>query len=407
MKALFGRDGDNSLLNYAGDLHDQNHDQFSQEFQLTGNHANLNWVAGAYYFEEESNDDTDLIIIQGIGTSVSFNNAQVATSYAIYGHVSYSLTESIDIFAGIRHTEEEKDFYQKISSYDFGLPHVFYIPGTPTDSCEFDAAAATFDCSENWSNISPKIGLMYQYSNDVMTYAHVSKGFRSGGYNGRSFGSASDMQEYEPEIMTSFETGIKAELFDKSLRINASLFYNDYKDIQVLITRAGSVATENASQASIKGLELEATWLPTSQWQIDMGLGIIKDDSGGWTDVTGDFTDTELKHTPDYNFNLSSEYEFDLGDSGTLTLRGDMKYQSEYYLNAVNTELLQVSGHTLFNAGIIFRQQSDTWSVALQGVNLSDKRVLNSGFDGSGFFGFTEGNYNPPRTYSINFNYKI
>lgn len=407
MKALFGRDGDNSALNYAGDIHDQDHDQFSQEFQLTGNHEKLNWIAGAYYFEEESNDDTDLIIIQGIGTSVSFNNTQEATSYALYGHVSYSLTDDIDIFAGIRYTEEEKDFHQQISSYDFGSPHVFPIPGAPTDSCQFNAAAATFDCGQDWSNTSPKIGLTYQYNDDVMAYAHVSQGFRSGGYNGRAFGSASDMQEYEPEIMTSYETGIKAELFDKSLRLNASLFYNDYKDIQVLITRAGSVATENASQASIKGLELEATWLPTSQWKIDLGLGILKDDSDGWVDVTGDYTDTELKHTADYSFNLSSEYEFDLSNSGTLVLRGGMKYQSEYYLDAVNTELLQVSGHSLFNAGLIYRPNNDAWSVALQGRNLSNKRVLNSGFDGSGFFGFTEGSYNAPRTYSIDFNYKI
>lgn len=407
MKAVFGRDGDNSLLNYAGDIHAQDHSQFSQEFQLIGNHANFNWVVGAYYFEEESKDDTDLIIIQGIGTSVSYNNVQDTTNYALYGHVSYALTASMDIFAGIRYTEEEKDFYQKISSYDFGTPHVFPIPGTPADSCQFNAAAATFDCNQDWSNTSPKVGVMYQYNDDVMTYAHVSQGFRSGGFNGRAFGSPSDMQEFEPEIMTSYETGFKAELFDNSLRLNASLFYNDYEDIQVVITRAGSVATENASKASIKGLELEATWLPTSQWQVDLGLGLLSDDSDGWVDVTGDFTDTELRHTPDYNVNLSSEYEFDLGGNGTLVLRGDMKYQSEFYLDGVNTELLQVSGHTLFNAGLIYRPQNDNWQLGLQGRNLSDKRVLNGGFDGSGFFGFTEGSYNAPRTYSISFNYKI
>ena len=407
MKAVFGRDGDNSLSNYSGDTHDQEHSQFSQELQLTGNHESFNWIAGAYYFEEESKDDTDLIIIQGIGTSINYDNTQDAKSYALYGHATYHLTESLDVFAGIRYTQEQKDFYQQISSYDFGTPHVFPAPGAPADSCKFDPATATFDCSQDWSNTSPKIGVMYQYSDDVMTYAHVSRGFRSGGFNGRAFGSPSDMQEYEPEIMTSYETGFKAELFDKSLRLNMSLFYNDYKDIQVLITRAASVATENASQASIKGLELEATWLPTSQWQIDIGAGILSDDSDGWVDATGDYTDTELKHTPDYNFNLASEYEFDLGGNGTLVLRGDMKYQSEYYLNSVNTESLQVNGHTLFNAGLIYRPQSDNWSIALQGRNLSDKRVLNSGFDGSAFFGFIEGNYNAPRTYVVNFNYKL
>lgn len=407
MKALFGRDGDNSLLNYTGDLHDQDHQQFSQEFQVIGDNDRLDWITGAYYFEEKSIDNTDLIIIEGIGTSVSFNNVQDVNSYALYGHVTYSLTDTLDIYAGIRHTEEEKDFNQQITNYDFGTPHVFRTPGEPADSCKFNEALATFDCSQDWSNTSPKIGIMYQYSDSVMTYAHVSQGFRSGGFNGRSFASPADMQEYEPETMTSYETGFKAQLFNNSLRLNASLFYNNYDDIQVLITRAGSVATENASRATITGFELETTWLPTTQWRIEAGLGIIKDDSDGWVDVSGDHTDTELKHTPDYSFNLATDYEFDFSDGGVLVLRGDVKYQSDYYIDAVNTQALHQDGYAVFNAGMIYRPEGETWEVAVQGRNLSDKRALNSGFDGGGFFGFVEGSYNAPRTYSVNFDYNF
>ena len=407
MDAVFGRDGDNSLSNYAGDVHDQQHEQLSQEFQFTGQHGALDWVAGVYYFEEESIDDTDLIIIQGIGTSVSYHNVQEATSYAVYGHASYAITDQLDLYAGIRYTAEEKDFTQQISNLDFGTPHTFFIPGVPVNSCQFNQAAAYFDCSQDWSNTSPKVGLMYQINADVMTYAHVSRGFRSGGYNGRAFGSPSDMQEYDPEILTSYEAGIKAELLDNSLRLNASLFYNDYEDIQVLITRAGSVAVENASTASIAGAELEATWLVRSQWQIQAGLGYLKDDSDGWVDVTGDFTDTELKQTPDLTFNLASDYEFSLGDNGSLTLRADMKFVSDYYLNAVNTELLHPGGHSQFNASLVYRPVGERWEVAVLGSNLSDKRVLNAGFDGSGFFGFTEGSYNPPRNYTVNLKIRL
>jgi iron complex outermembrane receptor protein len=407
MEALFGRDGDNSLSNYAGDIHDQEHEQLSQEFQLTGTHGALDWVAGVYYFEEESIDDTDLLIIQGIGTSVSYHNVQDASSYAAYGHASYAITEQLDVYAGIRYTAEEKDFTQQITNLDFGTPHAFPIPGVPVNSCQFNPTAAYFDCSQDWSNTSPKVGLMYQLNADVMAYAHVSRGFRSGGYNGRAFGSPSDMQEYDPEILISYEAGIKAQLLENSLRLNASLFYSDYEDIQLLITRAGSVAVENASTATIAGAELEATWVPSSQWQIQAGLGYLKDDSDGWVDVTGDYTDTELKQTPEFTFNLASDYEFDLGDSGSLTVRADMKYVSDYYLNAVNTELLHTPGNSQFNASLVYRPLGERWEVAVLGNNLSDKRVLNSGFDGSGFFGFTEGNYNPPRNYTVNLKIRL
>lgn len=405
--ALFGRDGDNSALNYTGDSHDLEHEQFSQELQLTGQHGALDWVAGLYYFEEESQDNTDLIIIEGIGTSVRYDNRQDTTSYAAYLHGNYALTDKWDIYAGLRHTVEEKDFQQQISYYDFDAPFVFPIPGQPVGSCSFDAARTYFDCSQDWSNTSPKLGVSYQLDDDIMTYAHVSRGFRSGGYNGRAFGSAADLQEYDPETLTSYEAGLKAELLARSLRLNAAVFYNDYEDIQLLITRAGSVATENASKASISGFELEATWVPNAAWQIQAGLGYLRDDSDGWVDVTGDFTDTELKQTPDWTVNLAADYRFDLGARGSVLARADMKYTSDYYLNAVNTEQLHPAGHTLFNASLSYEPQDQQWQLALQGLNLGDKRVLNAGFDGAGFFGFVEGSYNPPRTYLASFKYRL
>lgn len=405
--ALFGRDGDNSSENYTGDIHDLKHEQFSQELQFTGENDVFDWVAGVYYFEEKSLDLTDLIIIEGAGFSTSYDNKQESTSYAVYANVNYALTDALNVYAGLRHTVEKKEFEQQISSYDFGTPHVFPIPGTPVDSCHYDAALTAFDCSQDWSNTSPKIGVSYQVSDDTMAYAHVSRGFRSGGYNGRAFGSASDLQEYDPETLTGYEAGIKAELLSRSLRINAAVFHNDYEDIQLLITRAGSVATENASKATIAGAELEAIWLPSDSWQLQVGIGYLKDDSDGWVDSTGDFTDTELKQTPDWTVNLATDYRFDLGSTGSIMARVDMKYASGYYLNAVNTEQLFVDGHTTFNASATYQPVSQNWELSLQGANLSDKRVLNSGFDGSGFFGFVEGSYNRPRTYLLNFKYHL
>jgi iron complex outermembrane receptor protein len=350
---------------------------------------------------------TDLIIIQGLGTSVSFDNRQETSSYAAYAQVSYAVSEQLEVFAGIRYTEEEKDFTQQISNYDFGVPHVFAIPGVPVSSCAFDEPTAYFDCSQDWSNTSPKIGASWQLNDDVMAYAHVSRGFRSGGYNGRAFGSAADLQEYEPEILTGYEAGLKADLLGRSLRLNGAVFYNDYEDIQVLITRAGSVAVENASSASIEGVELEATWLPVEAFQLQAGVGYLNDDSDGWVDVTGDYTNTELKHTPEWTFNMAADYNYDLGEIGDLLFRADMRYTDSYYLNAVNSSVLQVPGHTLFGAGLIYTSPSELWEVGLIGTNLGDKRVLNSGFDGSGFFGYFEGSYNRPRTVELSLTLRI
>lgn len=407
MQALFGRDGDNAPFNYSGDIHDQDHEQFSQELQLTGAHGALNWVLGAYYFDEQSRDDTALIIIEGLGTSVGYYNVQDTTSKGLYAHAGYALTDRLEVYGGIRYTHERKQFRQSMTSHDFGTPFVFAIPGQPAGSCSFDAASAHFDCAQDWSETSPKIGVMYQVTPDFMGYAHVSTGFRSGGYNGRAFGSPADVQEYKPENLISYEAGFKSELLSNTLRLNGAVFYNDYEDIQVLVVRGASVAIENASNAAIYGAELEATWLPTDNWRLFTGIGYIRDNSDGWVDLIGDFTNTQLKHTPDWSITLSSEYTVDLAQAGKLLLRADLKYKSDYYVDDVNTEALHAPGHSMVGASIVYTSPAERWEVALHGENLTDKRIINAGFDGTGFFGYVEGYYNPPRRYYLSTKYRF
>jgi len=305
------------------------------------------------------------------------------------------------------YADAQKDFRQQVLNKDFGVPFTFQIPGLPVDSCDFDPARAYFDCSQDWSNTSPKLGLSWQVNDDVMAYAHVSRGFRSGGYNGRAFGSAADLQEYDPEILTGYEVGFKAELLERTLRLNGAAFYNDYEDIQVLITRAGSVAVENASSATIEGVELEATWVPNAAWQLHTGIGYLHDDSDGWVDVTGDYTDTQLKHTPEWTVNAAVDYRWDLGDRGEVLARADMRYTATYFLNGVNSKTLQVPGNTVYGASLTWSAPAGNWDLALTGTNLGDKRVLNAGFDGSGFFGYYEGSFTRPRTWALNINYRI
>jgi iron complex outermembrane recepter protein len=83
----------------------------------------------------------------------------------------------------------------------------------------------------SWEEFTPKLGVDYQYSTDILFYGIYSEGFRSGGYNGRN-SSALDIWPYDPEYVNQYETGMKSELLDQRVRLNLAVFYTDYKDKQ-------------------------------------------------------------------------------------------------------------------------------------------------------------------------------
>ena len=420
-ESLFGRDGDNGTFNYNGDVHDEEHDQLSQELQISGSSMDdrLDWLAGIYYFNEDSQDDTDLIIgvdvvVPNVGSfpqSVRYNNEQETSSYAGFFHLSYALNEQTHLIAGARYTSEEKTFKQKISTIlndGTTSPRFFSdagpMAGLPAASCDYDPSQPTFNCDQDWSEFSPKLGVQYQPHEKLNVYAHYSRGFRSGGFNGRPFQSAKDLQEYDPEVLSSYEIGFKKTFENNKLRINGSFFYNDYEDIQLLIVQNGFVAIENASKASILGFEMELQAVVSANLQFNASVGFLDDDSDGFTSLIGDFTDTELKHTPEWNIHLEADYTQDfLG--GEVRLWLGITYTDEYFIDAANTPILHTGGHTLYDANISWTNPDRSWSIALQGKNLGDKRILNSGFDGLGFFGYIEGSYNEPRRYYLTLSY--
>ncbi len=412
MDALFGRDGDNSQDELNGDIHDESHDQFSQEFQFSGRAFSdrLDWLAGLYYFEEDSRDNTDLLIVPGVTfASPNYDNEQQTTNYSIYLHGTWHFTDQWGLIAGLRWTDEEKKFDQTITNIDLGLP--WFIPGapgigpgmaTPEKACSDTAPTLTrFSCKEDWQEFSPKVGLQYQPSDNLMLYGHWSSGFRSGGFNGRPFASVNDIRAYDPETLDSYELGFKSEWWQRRLRVNGSFYYNDYKDVQVLVIQAGAVAIENASKATIQGFELEAAMLPVDGLELNVGVGLIDDDSDGWVDVTGDHTNTELQYTPEWSFNAAASYEFDIGNMGALRLGADMKFTDDYYLDAVNTEALHQDSYTVYNAGVSWLSPERSFEVKLRGENLGDERAKIGGFDGVAFFGYTEASYNPPRMWKL------
>ena len=142
------------------------------------------------------------------------------------------------------------------------------------------AAAATCnsDGNQSWTEFTPRLSLDYAISDDVMTYASWSRGFRSGGFNGRATTSTT-IGPYDPEKVDSYELGLRSTLLDGRLVFNATLFHSEYQDKHESEIYQFGAATEtivnNAAQATIDGLEIEAQFLASELVQLRLTAGMI------------------------------------------------------------------------------------------------------------------------------------
>ncbi|MCF6220701.1 MAG: TonB-dependent receptor [Robiginitomaculum sp.] len=431
LNAEFGRDGDGTANSF---LHTNNQvvqAQYSQELQLTGKSFDdrLDWVGGVYYFNELAKDTNDVRLASGIfgalqglpaalipltptsvcpgpfpanicaggagnpinaGLDLDFNiyNKVSAESYALFGSGTFSLTDNFNITAGLRYTDESKEYFLDHSRVNAG---VAIIPPTTL--------------SDSWSALSPKLSLDYQAGENTLLYTSISRGFKSGGFNGRPT-TQGEVDSYNPEFVWSYEAGVKTSFADRRVLLSMAAFIYDYQDMQLTSVRADAtgnllLVTENAGTANITGFEAELRAMVTENFVVDATLGLLDakyDVLNPGATVT---TDLRLARTPDVTFSLGGEYTFALSDAFDLTLRGDYSYRSSQVLDPANTVALIQDGYGLLGGRITLTPEDANWEVAIFGKNLTDELYLVGGLTTLDSFGIVEGTYGLPSEWGI------
>ncbi|QGP80526.1 TonB-dependent receptor [Sphingobium sp. CAP-1] len=420
--ALFGRDGDASAaVNYAGDIHDEKARQYSQELQLSldlGGRGAL--LLGAFAYREKTRDNTSLIVADGLypalvaagldpfpvapgfsipASSLDFNidfrNRQRTDNLALFANGNYELTGGLSLELGARYTWEKKKFFQSAMRVYANEP---LLAGTPSYTLE-----------KSWDAFTPRASLSYKVRPNLMTYASFSKGFRSGGFNGRPT-SLEEIGSYDPEHLTAYEAGVKAG-FGRIATINLAVFRNEYRDQQILVSTVSPtsglivVRNENAGRSRIQGIELEGNFRVTPRFTLTSALGLLDarylDYVSVINGVPTDVSDRKLKQAPDITANASAVYQAPLGDAVEGVFRVDVAYKSEVYVDAENTPLLRQPDHAIVNASAELRFADSGLSIRGGVDNITNRRIITAGYDATTSFGFTEAYYSPPRRYSI------
>ena len=412
----FYRDPDNSSIQITETSNpNYNHEQFSQELQVTGALFNdrLQYVLGAYYFEEDGTDDVFVPIYGALPTPAGLlalplyiNNFVLVdnSSKAVFGQGTFDLTDQVAVTFGLRYTEDDKSFgYRQYISPDPGgniavlalLGPPVTVPGPAGDIVFWD------EVSDEFTELNIRAGIEYQFNDDTLLYFTYADGYKSGGFNFRYVVPRAGPLAFAPETLESYEVGVKWQGLDDRLRLNAAGFISEYSDVQIqLFETGGGPLTQNAGVADIIGVEVEVTAVPHERLLLNAGFGYIDAEYDELNLPTTNVAqainlDTKLPNTPETTVNISADYTHPLA-WGSLIVRGDYRYTDDLYNDAQNSPFLYQDGYHTFNASLTFT--TGNWDFSVFGTNLTDKRFITSGDSNFGL-GFHEANYNRPREF--------
>jgi len=404
MKAYFTRDGDNTPYTFRQTTNRDKQWQFSQELQLTGKTLDdrLSYVLGAYYFKEKAEDITSADLAIGLwapfpppeSPAVFPSNYTRNRSLAAYAQFDYNLTPSLQLEVGGRYSDDRKHFRTIVVRQK---DHVTFI----------DAIR-----DGKFSKFTPRVGINYKVDPDILLYASYSQGFKQGGFNGRPLVSASEVTRYNPEVLDTYEAGIKSQWLDHALTANLALFHSIYKDIQLTVNQTPQNFVANAAQGKINGMELELVARPIRWFSANASIGYLDahytavGQGLGPTQILPISLRTGLVKAPKWTTSVGAEVSHELADGSKLMLRGDISTYSTIFNDVANTPIITEDGYTLVNARLSYSFANNRITVALFGTNLTNSLYIVSGNASSGF-GLAEASYGRPREWGVSAGFRF
>ena len=419
--------------------------QTSYEFRLESDWSDsLRSTFGMFLWESDYTMQQNSGLLNNINPVPAVTNytasplySQEVESTAVFGQVDWDVTDRLMLSAGGRWLDEEKEACMAVSGYPvnplqtvLGLPpgsvaytdisgrektidpYPYLLGGTIQGAawgvnCPDWAASVyddSFDGSASWDEFTPRFAAQYSFDSG-MAYVTYSEGFRSGGFNGRAV-APSNTGPYDPESVESWEAGAKFTLFDNRFQLNVAAFTIEYNDKQEDIVKPGSegqltlTVVENASTATMEGLEMDFTWVITEGLSLRGNVGLLDASFDDYTSpsVTGtvDKSGMALRRAPDMTAGLGLLFERQLVEGHFFVATLNYTWKDDYYISAssnggdktipvaqggagfsYNPSLVEAFG--ILDASINW--ETENWTISLFGKNLTDETYLMSFLD--------------------------
>ncbi len=389
-------DADEIDVPVATFIEPQTNTTWSQELRLNGSTERMDWFIGASYLSEDLGFSTDLNyeegivldLLAGLGelcldpelpectyqSETPFGENDV-TSTAIYGDLTFALTDTIGLTVGARYTKDKKKMFYDNPATD-GILGVFdgQIFGPITDGHVY--------ASDSWSSFDPRIALDWDVSDSTTLFMNVASGYKSGGLNRQVNTFLPEEQilnSFDEETVMSYEIGTKSKFLDGRASLNASLFYNDYQDFQ-LETLANLVPEVfNVGDVRSTGFELEGQIMATDNLQLAATYAYLDSEIKNILEgidppiPSGNSTPNSPKHSA----SAQAHYFIDT-DSGEWKLSGTWIYSDSFWFDIYNT--LEQPSYNLFNLRAGYEAGSEKWGIAGFIDNATDEEYYTERF---------------------------
>lgn len=398
-------DSDFLSVDYLTTTYDSDYDQISQELRLASpGGESLDYVAGLFYLHGDLDYSTILdssfpppFLLLGFpldGANLK-EFKQETDVWSVFGQATWYFTDRWRATLGARYTDEEKNVDWSRERLRTG------IPGSEFLADLLAPIVPKTKLNRQEDNLDGSINVQYDVSDDIIGYVSWARGSKSGGFTTEV--ALPEDAEYDTEEADTAELGVKTNLADGAAQLNASVFYTEIENFQI-ISFVGTAFITETVPAESTGVEIEGRWAVTER--------LILGASGTYADAEQTDTNERLPYSPEWaaSFNVHYEYPWTSADLD-WRLDGAVNYRDDQYMQ--RGERSEDGALTLVDLRIALASADDRWEVALLGRNLLDQ-ASSFGFDFPGFGGqvvpvgaATIGSLNRPRTVLLQARYNF
>ena len=346
---------------------------WSTELRLDYTSERMDWTLGAMYSNDEQ-DQNNLVAVSTNATAtlngfgwlppfpedlgLAFNTkGYEVEEQAVFADMTFHLTDSLDLIAGGRLTQSQ--VYRSLAANGIapiGDPSLGFFGSF----VNFPRPVATGE--SDYTDFAPRFGARFQVTDEVNVYALVSKGYKPGGNsvgnNTNAPGNPAFATKYDKESLWNYEMGVKSELLEGRLRLNAAVFHLEWDNLQFesfFFLTPGDLSTNvdqiiSIEEAEANGLEVEFAALLTDGLTVSGGLGYldteIKSDttvqlSGGWRPS---LLGLDLPKSPELTANLVGEYRWPIGGDNEAWIRLEYIHRDGQYSDMEGVTNRQLNG---------------------------------------------------------------
>ncbi len=406
-------DQDASILDYGTGNGPGNTSSWSQEFHLSGDVGDFQYLTGFYYYADRvtANQEVNQAGSDALAISENFGGfpADVKThdwfntdTVALFGNATYNFSPQFSVTAGLRESWAQK-------RGNSALNGLAYFPGGSTLPIVTDIVDHATIVETNTSGV---LKARYFVADNTMLYASYDRGFKPGGFNRVIFNTDGTIPtSFHKEVSTNYEVGAKTQWLDNRLQANIAAFYMEFKGYHYQFFDAvKDLIIENLPQVTTEGVELDVQALPFTGLTVGAGAAYInpriKEINPAYTSFDNLHSGQLLSDASQYSANINAEYSHQLaGSSAQAFARFDTSYRSRYILGEYIDGNYQ-SGYTQTNIRFGVRNFDGHWQFTSWAKNIFNKEYAIYG--GSNIAGQHDGLaivQGAPRTYGVTVQY--